>query len=109
MSAARYCTITLTVVISVRPKIARKQPRMATAAISSGTRASAEPNTNASTASAAAAASSVSASTPNPCLAWPPLVSSFIPVTATRLPAGSAGVIAAVICGPRLGGDSSPA
>ena len=89
--------------------MARKQPGIATAAISNGIRASAEPNTSASTASAAAPASSVSASTPNPWLAWPPLVSSFIPVTRTPLPAGSAGVIAAMISGPRLGGDSSPA
>jgi hypothetical protein len=71
-------------------------------------RPAAEPNTNASTASAAVPASSVSASTPNPSLACPPLVSSFIPVTATVLPADSCGLIAAVICGPRLGGFSSP-
>ncbi len=88
--------------------MARKQAGIATAAISNGTRASAEPNTNASTASAAVPASSVSASTPNPCLACPPLVSSFIPVTATVLPGGSSGRMAAVICGPRLGGFSSP-
>jgi hypothetical protein len=101
--------MTLTEVTSVRPKIARKQAGIATTAISSGTSASAEPNTNTSTASAPAPASSVSASTPKPSLAWPPLSSSFIPVTATLLPGGSSGVNAAVICGPRLGGDSSPA
>ncbi len=88
--------------------MARKVAGIATAAIASGTRARAEPNTNASTASAAAPASSVSASTPNPCLACPPLASSFIPVTATVLPGGRSGRIAAVICGPRLGGFSSP-
>ena len=100
--------MTLTVVISVRPYRAAKQAGIATAAIASGTTASAEPNTNNSTPSAAAPASSVSARTPNPSLVWPPLASSFIPVTATVLPGGSAGRIAAVICGPRLGGDSSP-
>ena len=88
--------------------MARKQAGIATAAISSGTRASAEPNTNARTASAAVPASSVSASTPNPWLPCPPLASSFIPVTATVLPGGSSGRMAAVICGPGLGGFSSP-
>jgi hypothetical protein len=69
---------------------------------------SAEPKTNTRTASAAAPASIVSASTPNLFVAWPPLTSSFIPVARTWLPGGSARVIAAVICGARLGGDSSP-
>jgi hypothetical protein len=79
---------------------------MATAAISKGTSASAEPNTDTSTASAATAATSVKDSTPLPCLAWLPLCSSVIPVTVTALPAGRAGRIAAVIFGARLGVES---
>ena len=108
ISAVRYCTTTLTEVTSVRPYRARKDAGRVTAAISTGSRASAEPNTKNSTASAAVPASSVSASMPNPSLAWPPFISSVIPVTATWLPSGSRGRIAAVISGPRLGGDSSP-
>ena len=93
----------------VRPRITRKVARIATAAISSGRKASSEPNTNASTASAPSPPSSVSASTPLSPLLVPWFVaSSSMPVTRTVAPVGSAGRSAAVTAGPRSGALNAP-
>ena len=62
--------MTLTLVISDSPKIARKHAGIATAAISSGTRASAEPNTKTSTASAAAPATRTASHTMTTASLW---------------------------------------
>ena len=66
ISATRNWTMKLTSTSPVRPSTARKVVRMATAAISSGTRARNEPNTKASTSRAPMAPTSVSTSTPVP-------------------------------------------
>jgi hypothetical protein len=104
----------LTSVRLVSPRMTRKVVRIATPAISSGTRASSEPNTNASTASAPSPPSSVSASTPPPS-ASPPPASWPIPVTWRVADGGSAPRIAAPTAGPRSGppkpdggGNTSP-
>src|SRR6266487_212448 len=102
MSATRNCTMKLTSVKVVKPRITRKVARIETAAISSGTRASSEPNTKASTASAPSPPSSVSVSTPVP---PPPSLadSSSKPVTRSVAAGDRAPPIAVATAGPRSG------
>jgi len=89
--ATRYCTRKLTSVTAVSPKMARNAARMATAATSSGTSASSDPNTNASTTRAPTPPASVSTSTPvSPGRDSASAASSSIPVTSTDEPAGRA-------------------
>src|SRR6266542_5471380 len=102
--ATRYCTMNDTSVKVVRPRITSRAVRIDTAAISSGMKASSEPNTNASTASAPTPPSSVSART---LLPWPPpsllVASSSRPVTWTVAPAGRPRCSARATVGPRSG------
>src|SRR6266536_2843975 len=102
--ATRYCTTNETSVKVVRPRITSRAVRIDTAAISSGMKASREPNTNASTASAPTPPSSVSART---LVSWPPplplLASSSRPVTWTVAPAGRLRCSACATLGPRSG------
>jgi hypothetical protein len=81
----------LTSTSPVRPSTARKVVRMATAAISSGTRARKEPNTKASTTRAPRPPARVSTSTPVPAGSVAAAVrSASRPVTWTSVPAGRA-------------------
>ena len=98
----------LTSTSPVRPSTARKVVRMATAAISSGTRARNEPNTKASTSRAPRNPARVSTSTPVPAGSSAAVARSWSrPVTRTVVPGGRAVRRPAATVSPRAGSPPS--